>query len=105
MLKDALVAIGERLKESEMILIMLGGLTEDYKSFITSITTRFDHSMMFSSLCELMDQEMREFGKALVLGTVNVVTKYDARSPEDKGDYSWKSKVTCQICGCKHTMQ
>lgn len=58
-LKDALVAIGESLKESEVILITFGALGEEYKSFVTSITIRYDPAMTFASLCKLhMDKEM-----------------------------------------------
>lgn len=39
-LKDALAATGEGLKESEIILITLGALGDEYESFVTSITTR-----------------------------------------------------------------
>lgn len=46
-LKDALAATEEKLKDSEIILIALGGLSEDYESFITFIMTRFDHTMSF----------------------------------------------------------
>lgn len=54
MLNDALVATDEWLKESEIILITLGALGEGYDSFFTSIKTRFDLEMMFTSLCELL---------------------------------------------------
>lgn len=53
-LKDAMAAIGETLRESEVILIALGALDDDYKSFVTSITTHFDKKMTFSTLCELL---------------------------------------------------
>lgn len=59
-LKDLLATIGEGLKDSELILIILGALGDGYESFITSIMTRFDPQMTFTSLCELlMDQEIR----------------------------------------------
>lgn len=62
-LKDALVATGKTLKESEIILITrftLGGLGEEFESFVTSITSRYDPQLTFSELGELlMDQEMR----------------------------------------------
>lgn len=59
-LKDALAATGECLKDSEIILITLGALGEGYESFITSVRTRFDPEMTFASLCELlMDQDLR----------------------------------------------
>lgn len=52
-LKDALSSTGESLKESEIILIALGALGEEYESFVTSITARFDPAMTFSGLCKL----------------------------------------------------
>lgn len=83
-IKDELATIGETLKESEVILITLGALNDDYESFVTSITTRFDHSMTFSSLCELlMDHEMRLRWKVNPLsstGFVNAVVKGESRS-------------------------
>lgn len=42
-LKDALAATGESLKGSEIILIMLGMLGEEYESSVTSITTKYVH--------------------------------------------------------------
>lgn len=94
------------MKESEVILIARGGLTEDYESFVTSITTRFDHSMTFSSLCELlMDQKMRQLEKTLALGAVKIVAKSEFRSPEDKGEYQGKSKVIFQFVDATPTMQ
>lgn len=44
-LKDALAAQGNNLKESEVILITLGGLGEEYESFVTSIATRYDETI------------------------------------------------------------
>lgn len=46
--REKLASAGERLRESQMILIALGGLGSEYKPFVTSITTRFDHSMTFT---------------------------------------------------------
>lgn len=54
MLKYALSVAGEKLKESKIILITLSALGEEYKSFITSITMRYDHEMTFATLCELL---------------------------------------------------
>lgn len=50
-LKDAMAATGERLKESEIISITLGALGEGCESFDASVTTRFDPEMTFASLC------------------------------------------------------
>lgn len=59
-LKDALATTGEKLKESEIILITFGALGEEYESFVTLIMTRYDHEMTFTPLCELlMDQKMQ----------------------------------------------
>lgn len=96
-LKDALPARGERMKESEIILIALGGLGEEFESFVTSITTRDDPNLTFSTLCELlMDQEMK-IQKARFLQGVNFNVaakpnwKSDPQSPATTGG-------RCQIC-------
>lgn len=58
-LKDALATTGEALKESEVILIVLGALRDEYKAFVTWIITRYDPAMTLATLCEhLMDQEI-----------------------------------------------
>lgn len=44
--KDKLATIGEKLKESKIILIALGGSELEYVPFMTS---RFDHSVSFAS--------------------------------------------------------
>lgn len=76
-IKDSLAATSEALKESEVILITLGALGEEFESFVTSITTRYAPSMTFTTLCELlMDQEMRiEKSKSTAPLFVNVVVK------------------------------
>lgn len=48
-IKDTLAATGETLKESEVILIALGALSDQYKSFVMSLTTRYDHGMTFAT--------------------------------------------------------
>lgn len=59
-LKDALTTTGETFKESNVVLITLGALNDEYESFIMSITTRYDLAMTFAFVCELlMDQEIR----------------------------------------------
>lgn len=45
---DVLVATGESLKESEVILVTLGALGEEYESFVMSITTRYNSAMPFT---------------------------------------------------------
>lgn len=79
-LKDSLIATGETLKESEIILITLGALGEEYESFVTSITTRFDPDMTFASLCELlMDQDMRvQKGISGSQGSINIAAKAES---------------------------
>lgn len=93
-LKDALAATDERLKEYELILITLVALGEGYDSFVTSITTRFGSKMTFSSLCELlMDQEIRTQQNQSVLNmlSINVVVK---NSPKI-GDQPSKTDMKC----------
>lgn len=76
-LKNALAATSEKLKESEIILITLGALGNKYESSVTSITTWYDPTMTIASLCELlMDQEMRsQKVKFMTLPMVNVTVK------------------------------
>lgn len=52
--KDKFVAAREKLKDSQIILIVLGGLGLEYQPFIISITTRFDHIMTFINLQHLL---------------------------------------------------
>lgn len=101
-LKDALVATGEHLKDSKIILITLGGLTEDYELFLTSNTTRFNHSMSSSSLYELfMDQEMRvQKVRLLSSSEINAAMKSESKSVERENHGSTKS-MSCQIYTCK----
>lgn len=75
------MATVERLKDSEIILIKLGRLSGEYESFVTSITTRFDYSMMFPSLCELlMDHDMMvPKGCFPNPGVINAVSKTDPK--------------------------
>lgn len=57
--KDLLAFVGVKLKESQVILITLGGLGLAYSSFVTTITTWCDHAMRFSTLKQLLlDFEM-----------------------------------------------
>lgn len=92
-LKDALATTGEKLKESKIILIMLGALGEEYESFVSSIMTRYVHDMMFTTLCELlMDQEMRlQKTRFLRPTSINVETK-SVSSPKT-GDSSPTRKL------------
>lgn len=96
-LKDVLATTEEMLKESEIILIALGALNDDYESFVTSITTQYDLAMTFASLCELLiDQEMRLQRKANPLfstESVNTVVNKESKSAQ--------SDFKCLICGRK----
>lgn len=98
-LKGVLAATGETLKELEVVLITLGALSDEYESFITSITTRYDPTMTFASLCELlMDQEIRIQKNQLVnLLSINVAVKSylkKADSP-DSGSSSSRFDIRC----------
>lgn len=98
--KDALVATGEKLKDSK-------------SSFVTSIMTWFDHTMTFSTLCELLlDHEMRQIGRNLMTELCgnrstwywNQVKIGTTCWNEEKRENSGKG-ASCQIYGCKnHTM-
>lgn len=58
--KEKLAGASEKLHDSQVILIVLGGLGLEYQPFVTSITTRFDHSMTFSSFQHLlMDHDLQ----------------------------------------------
>lgn len=94
-LKDALAATGQKLKETEIVLITLGGLGEDYESFVTANTTRFDPKLTLSGLDELlMVHEMQvEKSRSSILLVANIVVNSSALSP--------KSDVKCQICARK----
>lgn len=93
-LKDKLAAAGDKLKDSQVILIALGGLGPEFQSFVTSITMRFDHSMTFPNLQQLlMDHELR-IAPAQATTTIeaNIVT----RPRSDSGRLK-----ACQICSKK----
>lgn len=56
---DDLIAIGEIVKESEVVLTIIDGLEPEYTFFITSLTTRFDHAITSVDLQAIrMDQEI-----------------------------------------------
>lgn len=81
-LKDALAVAREKLKEYEVILLALGGLGNEYKSFVTSITTWFDHSMSFATLKHLlMDQVQNKIAATLIITPViNYAAKSNTKS-------------------------
>lgn len=88
-LRDSLVATGETMKESVVILIVLSALGDEYESFVTSITTRFDLAMIFFTLCKLLiDYEVR-FQESRRSTMVNIVTKsYKSDDSSYKSDDS-----------------
>lgn len=98
-LKDVLAVTSESLKESEIILIMLGALGEEYESFVTSITTRYDTSMTFAMLCELlMDQDLHLLKKADISLSVNAAVKSSQRKPDGSDNPKSVQSLCCQIC-------
>lgn len=104
-LKDALATTGETLKESEVILITLGTLGDEYEAFVSSITTRYGLVMTFASLCELlMDQEIWiQKNHLLNPVSVNAVVKFDSKKSGSPRSVSPtpKSDIRCQICNKK----
>lgn len=95
-LRDSLVATGESIKESKMILVTLAGLGDDYEAFVTAITARYDPYLTFSHLCELiMDQDIRlEKSRMMDIQVVNIAVN---QSKSCSTSYS-KSEIKCQIC-------
>lgn len=95
-LKDELAAIGQEMKESEVILITLGGLSEEYKAFVTAIATHYDPNLTFSELCKmLLDHDLRTDKRS----KVNVTTK--SSSSNQTPNLNHKSEIKCQICSRK----
>lgn len=96
--KDKLASAGEKLRDSQIILIALGGLGPEYKLFVTSITTRFDHSMSFTQLQQLlMDYDLQEKQSAIV--EANMVNK--STKSEEKNIGTISQSQPCQICSRK----
>lgn len=54
MAKNMQVSANEKLKESQLILITLGGLGQTNTPFVMSILTHFDHLMCFETLKQLL---------------------------------------------------
>lgn len=104
-IKDALAATGEPLKESEVILITLGALGDEFESFVTSITTKYDSSMTFAGLCELlMDHEMRlQKSQPSASLSVNTAVKSYSKKYEvaETTPAQSKTELRCQICSRK----
>lgn len=73
--KDKLAAAGEGLKDAHLILITLGGLGPEYQSFVTSITTRMDHTMSFAQLKHLLMDHDLQLSSTKPTLEVNVATK------------------------------
>lgn len=49
-LVDALTTVEEKLTQPETVLTVIGGLGPEYSSFMSSLTTRFDHNKTFVDL-------------------------------------------------------
>lgn len=57
--KDKLTTTSKKLKDSQVILITLGGLGPGYQLFVISITTHFDHTRISLNLHLLMDHHYK----------------------------------------------
>lgn len=93
---DNLIVVGEVLSDSEIILAVLEGLRPEYSSFVTSVTTKFDHNMSFIDFQSiLMDLELNDASVEVVMAPIaaNVVT-----TSSSKGGVSNVRKNSCQIC-------
>lgn len=92
-------------------MITLGRLNDEYESFVTSITTRYDPSLTFSELCELlMDHEMRKINSksSNITPAVNFAAKTATYAsnrtqsfPNKMYTQGSKSEIKCQICSRK----
>lgn len=106
-LRDALAATREKLKESEVILSTLQGMSDKYEAFVTSVTTRWDPNLTFSKLGELlMDQELRIASRnsaaQIELEELNIViAKTDRDKPDAKTNAGSRYDLRCQICSRK----
>jgi len=89
--RDKLAAAGEKISDSQIILLTLGGFGTDYQSFITSITTRFDKNMTFSTFKSLLIDFDLQFSPSRLEANVAVKNKSDDR----------RDKSFCQICSKK----
>lgn len=97
-LKNALASTGEEgLKESEIILITLGGLGNEFESIVTAITTPFNPDLTFSGVCKLlMDHNLRlEKSRSTNSVVVNIATKVTHPANSQR---SPRSDIQCQIC-------
>lgn len=94
LLLGSLIAVGENLSQSEIIIAVIGGLGIESESFVQSITTKFDHSMTNIDLQSLlMDKEMSHPLEIPSLPSINLVSS-DAFNSDVK-------LVSCQICNKK----
>lgn len=94
--KDKLASAGEKPRDSQIILIALGGLGSEYKPFVTSITIRFDHSITFTQFQQLlMDHDLQEEQTNYIeANAVSKTEKFDERNTNIKSH-------PCQICSRK----
>nr|POF07385.1 hypothetical protein CFP56_37452 [Quercus suber] len=58
-LADSLAAAAQPIPEPDLILHILGGLSPEYESFVTSVTTRSDDLSLEDLNAMLLNQEMR----------------------------------------------
>ena len=58
-LTDSLAAAAQPIPEPDLILHILGGLSFEYESFVTSVTTRSDDLSLEDLNAMLLNQEMR----------------------------------------------
>ncbi|KAL0001153.1 hypothetical protein SO802_014934 [Lithocarpus litseifolius] len=58
-LADSLAAATQPIPEPDLILHILGGLSPEYESFVTSVTTRLDDLSLEDLNAMLLNQEMR----------------------------------------------
>lgn len=95
--KEKLASTSEKLHDSQVILIALGGLGPEYQPFVTSITTRFDHSMTFSSFQHLLMDHDLQFSvqrQTAVPFEAHAIVRSGVKSD----DQVPKSKLQCQLC-------
>lgn len=93
---NRLLTINEVILEPELVLTIIGGLGVGYESMFTSMTTRFDRSMTFLDLEEiLMDYDMTNLEeKSFPIFTHAIIT-----TPQRSSENRFQS---CQICGKKN---
>lgn len=84
---------------NEVVLATIGGLGAGYELFVTLITSRFYHSLIFTDLqALLMDHEMTTEESAPISANVAAVTGPVKSGNTQSGD---AHSAPCQICGWK----